>query len=219
MATYVLVPGGWHGGWYFEPLAQHLRWHGHQAYAVTLSGVGDRHHLRSAAVNLDTHIQDVLSLLETEQITDAVLCGHSYGGMVVSGVADRAPERVEAVTYCDAYLPQDGDSCWSLTSDVYRGLFLANATGDGQNVEPPAGMDPRATSQPLATFLQAIQLTGAELPTRRHFVYLSGWSGTPFASTYERLSQDATWKVHDLPVGHNVMRLAGDDLLKILLEV
>jgi pimeloyl-ACP methyl ester carboxylesterase len=220
VATYVLVPGGWHGGWYFEPLARRLREHGHQAFAVTLTGVGDRNHLLTGSVNLDTHIQDVIALLESERIEDAVLCGHSYAGMVISGVADRAPERVDSLVYCDAYLPANGDSCWTLTSDPYRDLFVAGSARTGYAVDAPETLDPRATSHPLASFTQAVRLTGSlDRFRRRDYVYLSDWTGSPFASVHKRLSQDPAWRVHDLPVGHNVMAAAADELTAILLDV
>ncbi|WP_211768132.1 alpha/beta fold hydrolase [Kutzneria sp. CA-103260] len=219
MATYVLVPGGWHGGWYFEPLARRLREHGHQAFPVTLTGVGDRHHLLTGAVNLDTHIQDVMAVLESERIEDAVLCGHSYAGMVISGVADRMPERVDSLVYCDAYVPDDGDSCWTLTSEPYRELFLAGSARTGYAVDPPERLGPRATSHPLASFVQSIRLTGSlDRFRRRDYVYLSDWTGSPFTALYERLSQDSAWRVHDIPVGHNVMASAADELAAILLD-
>jgi pimeloyl-ACP methyl ester carboxylesterase len=96
MTNFVLVPGSHHGGWSFEPVSSRLRSLGHAVYPLTLTGVGERNHLISASVNLDTHITDVVSVLEAEQITEAVLCGHSYGGMVITGVADRVPERLAA---------------------------------------------------------------------------------------------------------------------------
>src|SRR5215203_1442441 len=108
MATFVLVPGAWHGGWWFDPLARRLRRHGHEAYPLTLTGVGDRNYLLTDSVNLD-NIQDLANVLEAERIEDAVLVGHSYGGMVITGVADRVPERVDALVYVDAFVPRDGD--------------------------------------------------------------------------------------------------------------
>ncbi len=219
MATFVLIPGGWHGGWYFQSLARQLRRAGHEAYPLTLTGLGERSHLLTSSVNLDTHIQDVIQVLESEQIENAVLCGHSYGGMVVSGAADRMPERMGTLVYCDAYVPEDGDSCWSLAGDAFRDLFIQEATVSGYVVTAPSRLDRRATAHPLGSFLQAIRLTGAlNRIQRRHFVYLSGWDQTPFASVYERLRQDPTWSVHTLPVGHNVMSEAPDRLLEILLD-
>jgi pimeloyl-ACP methyl ester carboxylesterase len=218
VATFVLVPGGWHGGWWFEPLARRLRELGHQAFPVTLTGVGERSHLAAPSVNLDTHIQDVLQLLEQERLSGVVLCGHSYGGMVVSGVADRAPERVGALVYSDAYVPEDGESCSDLAGARFRQLFLDNARADGFSVAPPPMLDPRATAHPLASVVQAIRLTGAwrQIP-RREFIYLSGWSGTPFTGLYQRLAADPEWVTHSLPVGHNIIADAFDELTEILL--
>jgi len=218
VATFVLVPGGWHGGWYFQPLTRQLRQHGHEVYPLTLTGLGERSHLLTASVNLDTHIEDVVRVLENEQIEDAVLCGHSYGGMVISGVADRVRERIAALVYCDAYVPEDGDSCWSLAGEAFRQLFADGAGADGYSVARPSALDQRATAHPLGSFLQKIRLTGAWATVRRRaFVYLSGWEGTPFRPVYERLRHDPAWNVHTLPVGHDIMGEAPDALLEILL--
>lgn len=219
MATFVLIPGGWHGGWYFQSLARELRRQGHEAYPLTLTGLGERSHLLTPTVNLDTHIQDAVQVFEAEQLQNVVLCAHSYGGMVLSGVADRLPERIASVVYCDAYVPDDGDSCWSLAGDLFRDLFIESARRTGYSVAAPERLDRRATAHPLASFVQAIRLTGAlHQIRRRHYVYLSGWEQTPFTPVYERLRQDTAWTVHTLPVGHNVMGEAADDLLRILLQ-
>ncbi|AHI00528.1 alpha/beta fold hydrolase [Kutzneria albida] len=218
MATFVLVPGGWHGGWYFEPIARGLREQGHQAYSVTLSGIGERGHL-AAGANLDMHIQDVVSLLEHERIENAVLCGHSYGGMVITGAADRLPERVDALVYSDAYVPRDGESCWELATDGFRQLFVAGTAATGHSVDPPPTLDPRASPHPVASFLQLIRLTGSlDRFRRKDFIYLSDWRGTPFTELYERLRREPTWNVHTLPVGHDIVGEAPQALLEILME-
>jgi pimeloyl-ACP methyl ester carboxylesterase len=217
--TFVLVPGGWKGGWAFRPVTDRLRARGQIVHELTLSGVGERSHMPAGVVNLDTHIEDVVNVLEQEDLREIVLCGHSYGGMVIAGVADRVRERIARLVYIDAYVPADGDSCFSLTSPAFRQLFLDGARGDGLAVAPPAGMDRRATSHPLASFLQGISLSGHQNDVaRRDYVYLSGWPGTPFTAVYERLRQDGGWHVHELPTGHNGMAEAPDELAAILLE-
>jgi pimeloyl-ACP methyl ester carboxylesterase len=219
MTTFVLIPGGWHGGWYFQGFAEALRARGHRAHAVTLTGLGERRHLLRADVNLDTHVEDVVRVLEMENLSDAILLGHSYGGMVVSGVLDRVPDRIAAAIYADAYVPEDGQSCFAASNDIHRKLFLDNAAGDGFSVAPPARLaDPRVTPHPLATFLQGLRLQ-APPPARirRAFVYLSGWPETPFTATYNRLRRAPDWQTFDLPVGHNVIAAAFDDLLEIAL--
>lgn len=219
MAVFVLVPGACHGGWCFEPLARELRQSGHEAYPITLTGVGDRSHLLAASVNLDTHIQDVVSVLEAEKLERAVLCGHSYAGMVISGVADRVPERVGALVYIDAFVPGNGDSAWSLTNDEQRRWYLEGSRASGHALAPLPFFDPRATSHPLASLVQAIRLTGAvDKVQRKQYVYLSEWPGSPFAPVYERLLRDPAWTVHSLKSGHNVMRDAPDDLRRLVLE-
>ncbi|MFE9118843.1 alpha/beta fold hydrolase [Streptomyces sp. NPDC007172] len=221
MTTFVLVPGGWHGGWYYSDLADRLRAAGHRALPVTLSGIGERAHLGASTVNLDTHIEDVLAVLAFERVTDAVLVGHSYAGMVITGVADRAePGAVRRLVYSDAYVPQDGDSCWELTTEEFRRLFLEGAMGDGISVQPPPGLDARTTAHPLASFLQRITLGvgGLDRIATRDYVYLSGWTGTPFADVYEKLSADPGWRTHVLESSHNVVRDAPGEFEEILLR-
>src|ERR1051326_4587160 len=147
MTTFILVPGGWNGGWYFQPIADALRGHGHTAYSVTLTGLDGRARA-PMATNLDTHIQDVVSLLGTEDVRDATLVGHSYAGMVITGAAARAAGRVRRLVYCDAYVPADGDSCYDLTTPAYRELFIRESQGDGLTVAPPPHLDARTAGHP-----------------------------------------------------------------------
>ncbi|MGK5640190.1 alpha/beta fold hydrolase [Streptomyces sp. URMC 126] len=220
MTTFLLIPGAWHGAWTFEPLARRLRERGHQAYPLTLTGVGDRRHLLTATVNLDTHIDDVVNVLEDERITDAVLVGHSYGGMVITGAADRVPERVAGLVYVDAVVPGDGDSCWSLVTDRERAWYLEGVGRNGYASAPLPFFDPRATPHPLASLLQEIRLEGRfDRDGGRDYVYATGWpGGSPFAPLYERLRTDPAWRTHALASGHNVMGDAPDALLEVLLD-
>ncbi|MEU3751356.1 alpha/beta hydrolase [Streptomyces olivoreticuli] len=220
MATFVLVPGAWHGAWCFEPLARRLRQHGHEAYPLTLTGLGARKHLLGASVNLDTHIDDVVNLLVDEDITDAVLVGHSYGGMVITGAADRLPERVAGLIYVDAFVPADGDSCWTLANDGVRDWYLRGVGTLGYATAPLPFLDPRATAHPLASLLQSIRLRGGlDRVRRRDYVYAELWEGeTPFRPTYERLLDDPEWRVHAVASTHNVMGNAPDELLKVALD-
>ncbi|MFH8984039.1 alpha/beta fold hydrolase [Streptomyces varsoviensis] len=227
MSTFVLVPGAWHGGWWFQPLARRLREHGHEAYAVTLTGLGERGHLLTGSVNLDTHIEDVVALLRAEEIEDAVLVGHSYAGMVISGVAGRAPGRVAALMYVDAFVPSDGDSCWSLGNEVQRRLYIEGAAADGWSVAPPPFFDPRTTRHPLASFLQPVRLTAAsgaapaavpDPAPRRDYVLLTKNPQNPFISFYERVRAEPGWHTHTLPTGHDVMAEAPGALLELVLD-
>src|SRR6185436_14666879 len=110
MATYVLVHGGGHGGWCYQKVARLLQAEGHEVYAPTMTGVGDRSHLLAPGIDLDLHIRDIVALLHYEDLHDVILVGHSYGGMVITGVADRAADRIGKVVYLDAANPENGQS-------------------------------------------------------------------------------------------------------------
>jgi pimeloyl-ACP methyl ester carboxylesterase len=212
VATFVLVPGAWHGAWAFESLVPLLEAAGHTAHALTLTGLGpDDDEATVASANLDTHAADVLKLLDRFHLTDATLVGHSYGGMVIAAAADRANGRVSRLVHLDAYVPQNGDSCWSLTTDAYRRSFVAGAADTGFAVRPPfraAGGAPRPRAPPLASLVQSIRLAGpAGVIPRRDFIYCSAWEdGTPFTRLRAKLGADPAWHVHDIPTGHNAMR-------------
>ena len=110
MSTFVLVHGAWHGGWCYKRVAQILRKAGHEVYTPTLTGLGERSHLMSPTVNLDTHVQDIGNVIRWEELSDLVLCGHSYGGMVITGVADKVPDKIKALVYLDAFVPSNGEA-------------------------------------------------------------------------------------------------------------
>jgi pimeloyl-ACP methyl ester carboxylesterase len=217
MATFVLIPGGWHGGWMYAELALRLRQAGHDAYAMTLSGMDDAP-APAANINLDTHIADVVELLTVEDLSQVILCAHSYGGMVATGVADRAPERLAALVYLDAFAPEDGQSWWDLAGDAYRTLVLAQARHNGLTVLPRDGADPRCRPHPLGSFVQALRAPYAAPGLRRVFVYATGWSATPFTAQYERLRTDPAWTVRTIASAHNVVRYAPDETFDVLME-
>jgi pimeloyl-ACP methyl ester carboxylesterase len=115
MAQYVLVHGGAHGGWCWHHVAKRLRAAGHAVFTPTLTGLGERRHLLSADTDLETHITDVLNMMLFEDLSDVILVGHSYGGMVITGVADRARARIQQLVFLDAAIPRDGEALidWS----------------------------------------------------------------------------------------------------------
>ncbi len=188
--------------------------HGHKALPITLSGLGDA---PAPTANLETHIGEVVSAVKSQQ-GDVVLVGQSYGGMVVSGAADAAPSQIRALVYVDAYVPDSGDSVWSLTTPRFRDMFVAGAKADGLNCAPPPTLDPRCRPHPMGTFLQSINLSGRwrEVP-RKTFVGAHGWEGSPFLDLYRRLSGEPEWSTFALDCGHNVARLKPEALAEILL--
>jgi pimeloyl-ACP methyl ester carboxylesterase len=221
MTTYVLIPGACHGAWCFDDLADTLRSYGHRVLSYTLTGIAERAHLAGAGVNLETHVSDVLNALAAEQnASELVLVGHSYGGMVITAVADRIPAQVDSVVFLDALVPRDGESCWDLVNDEQREWYVG-VDDTGYGVPPLPFFDPRASAHPLACFLQPIKLAH-DLGSlrRRDFVYARQWPGeSPLRPSYERVRDDPTWTTHELEGGHNLMRDNPDDLLRILLDV
>lgn len=205
MATFVLVPGGWKGSWAYEAVIPLLA--GHAVHALTLTGLRpDDDSTAVATATLDTHADDVLRHLDRHQLTDVTLVGHSYAGMVITAAADRAGGRISRLVHLDAYVPRDGESCWSATNDHFRGVFAIGAATTGYAVQPPGTGDPRRRPHPLASFLQTIRLTGAAAKVpRREFVYCGGWQDTPFTDLRTRLRADPDWQVHDFPTAHNAM--------------
>src|SRR6516162_7389377 len=149
MVTYVLVHGGGHGGWCYQRVARLLRSAGHEVYAPTLTGLGERSHLVGPEVDLDTHIRDITALLHYEDLREVILVGHSYGGMVVTGAADRAAERVGRLVYLDAANPVNGQSLLDVAGPVIKAVRPFGKTVDGVELvlvpAPDAGVMYRVT--------------------------------------------------------------------------
>ena len=154
--TYVLQHGAWAGGWEWKRVGEELEAMGHDVYRTTLTGQGERVHLAGSDINLDTHIQDVVNVILFEDLHDVVLMGHSYGGMVVTGVADRVPDRIKALVYVDAAVPVDGESGFD--------AFGRPAPPEGAEMNPPGWpypedrQPPYIVPHPMGTLRQPISL-------------------------------------------------------------
>jgi len=157
--TWVFVHGAWGGGWDWKNVASGIEGAGHTAYRPTLTGLGSRAHLATPTTSLTTHIDDIVSLIEREKLEQIILVGHSYGGMVITGVADQVPRRIKRLVYIDAVLPQDGESMMQLRPEnVEQWTELANSQGDGWRIPPYWKNPDRDTPQPLATFTEPVSL-------------------------------------------------------------
>lgn len=221
MATFVLVHGGGHGGWCYKPVAQRLRAMGHEVHTPSLSGLADRRHVLSAAIDLDTHIADIAQLLEYEDLSDAILVGHSYGGMVITGAADRKPKRVGHRVYLDAAYPREGESLYEHAYDMIHMAKQGMHVVDGVELvmAPMPGMaaffgitDPdlaawteaRLTAQPWKCFDQKITFTdeaAMRAIPESHLVCTSTIPGRDMALLAER-SHGRVW---DIDTGHDLM--------------
>ena len=233
MATFVLVHGAWHGSWCWKRVRAALQAAGHQVFTPTLTGVGERSHLLSPAVNLDTHIDDVVNMLQWEELTNVVLCGHSYGGAVISGVADRSPERIGQLVYLDAFVLKNGESLHDSLPAAQRELQLelTRQHGDGWKVPPipaevfgvnaadRAWVNRQCTMQPLATFQQALKLTHkTPAPVPTSFILASGWQDSPFKVFYE-FAKANHWHTLTLAGGHDLMLDLPGELTQTLLAI
>lgn len=179
MATFVLVHGGGHGGWCYQRLARLLRAEGHEVYCPTLTGLADRSHLLNPSINLDTHIEDVVKLLFYEDLHDVYLAGHSYGGMVITGIADRALDRVGHLIFLDAAHPRNGEALTTsakvlmeeahkqarIVDGVELVLFPESDSVRHYGITEQADLEwaqPRLTPHPWACFSQPLRLVNED---------------------------------------------------------
>jgi pimeloyl-ACP methyl ester carboxylesterase len=246
MTTYVLVGGGWLGGWCWQRVARRLRDNGHDAYPATLTGLGERVHLASPQVDLETHITDVVNLIEFEDLHDVVLLGHSYGGLVVTGAADRIPERISELVYLDtAPLPDGGSLIEKFPPELRkRTEEQVQELGEGWKfpIPPPEelanmasleGVDEdhlrllysRATPQPFGTYTQPLRLRNPARETLPKLGIVCSFSIAQvrgMVSSGNSLFREFAgpeWRFVELPTGHWSMFSRPDDLSELLLDL
>ncbi len=221
MANFVLIHGGGHGGWCYQLVARRLQARGHIVYAPSLPGMGEHTALLHPSIDLDCHIDAVVALLKYENLSDAILVGHSYGGMVITGAADRAPDRVGHRAYLDAAYPQDGESlhqhAFANIDPLRHGMYAENGVQLVMKPDPIyAGFfgifDPalaqwtndRLTPQPWACFAQNLVLrneAAMRAIPESHLICTSTKEGRDMALLTER-SQGRIW---DVDTGHDLM--------------
>jgi pimeloyl-ACP methyl ester carboxylesterase len=218
--TFVLVHGAWHGGWCWRRVADRLLAKGHRVFAPTLTGLAERSHLMRPEIDLTTHITDIVNLLRWEELGDIVLCGHSYGGMVVTGVADKAAARIRTLVYVDAFIPESGESWLELRRRPFPpGPTIPPTTAETfrVNERDRAWVDRQCTPQPAATSTEKLALTGAYRGVgRRIYIRAGGYPFSVFDAYYERCKADPGWTVYLLPCGHDVMIDMPDALAELL---
>jgi pimeloyl-ACP methyl ester carboxylesterase len=218
MTTFVLVHGAWHGGWCYKRVARLLRQAGHEVYTPTLTGLGERAHLMGRMIDLSTHIQDIVGVICCEELTDVVLCGHSYGGMVVAGVAEQITAKIRSLVYLDAFVPENGKSLFDYLPAEQSGQMRMDAAqnGEGYKITPipaaafavnekdPAWVDAMCVKQPLPTFEQKLALSGRRVP-KRVYILAAGWEPSPFQQFGARYKNDRDWRFVSIACGHDVM--------------
>ena len=234
MTTFVLVHGAWHGGWCWRRVRENLEGRGCRVLTPTLTGLGERAHLLGPEVDLELHIRDIVNVLEWEDLADVVLCGHSYGGMVVTGVADRVAARLSSLVYLDAFVANDGEAVVDLVlPERLAGLQEdRRQNGDGWRLSPVSAaafgvedaadqdwVDRRCSAHPWASFTQPIHLSGThETIAKRTFIAAAAYDPSPF-QRYARMAASAPgWSSRALPTGHDAMVTMPGELAELLLE-
>lgn len=226
--TFVLVHGAWHGGWcwrFVRPLLE-----GHAVFTPSLTGLGERKHLARPDIDLGTHIEDVVSLLEMEDLREVTLVGHSYGGMVVTGAADRAPARIARLVYLDAFVPENGKCLLDYAVPERAARMREEGERTGSVAPPPLSLwgltrpehidfvKPREARHPFRTMSQKIEIRNeaqlGRLP--KTFIYCSSPATGSFDQFAAKYRSDPHWKFHELATGHDAMILMPEAVAQIL---
>jgi pimeloyl-ACP methyl ester carboxylesterase len=217
-----------------------LRGLGHVVFTPTLSGLGEKAHLGNHGITLETHVRDIMGTIEAEELNDVVLCGHSYGGMVISGVADRMPERIASLVYLDAFVPRHGTSLNDLlheslppeVANMFVNSFYESAREGGSGMMKPipahlfniaeanrAWVDRRVVPQALATFEMPLLLTGGlDRVKRRTYILADGWDPSPYRHFAKRCAEQPGWEVTKVASSHDVMVDAPNELADLLVK-
>ena len=230
--TFVLVHGGWHGGWCWRRVADLLEAKGHKVFAPTMTGLGASSHLLNKEINLATHITDIVNLIKWDDLSGIVLVGHSYGGTIISGVAEQVADKIGSIVYLDAFVPENGESIAASASQPVRDAIAA-ALGRGEfalkpvpaavfrvNEKDRAWVDAKCTPHPIATLTDAIKITGArDKIAKKSYIRAKGYPSVPFDAMLAKYKPNAAWKTYEMTAGHDAMVDGPDRLAEILIEV
>ena len=233
MSSFVLVHGAWHGSWCWKRVRKALQAQGHDVFTPTLTGLAERSHLLARNVDLETHVLDVLNLIRWEELSDLVLCGHSYGGCVVTGVADRIPEKIRALVYLDAFVPEDNENLMQLVPKELLDELLEGMknVGEGWKVPPipvevfnvneddREWVNSQYTMQPIETFQQRTRLSGGiDKIENITFVRATGYELVWLMSPFYEKARAKGWKTFEMACGHDVMLDQPQELSRLLLN-
>jgi pimeloyl-ACP methyl ester carboxylesterase len=228
MTTFVLVHGAWHGGWCWNRVAQLLSAKQHTVITPTLTGLGERSHLLNPGIDLETHILDVVNVMKWQELREIVLVGHSYGGAVISGVAERMETSIASLVMLDAFIPANGQSVSDLMAPQRRDAIL-KAASEGTTSFPPVPaaafnvnesdrgwVDAQCTPHPIKCFLQKLELTGArDRIAKKAYIRAANYDSTPFDAALSQ-ARDTGWRTFEMAAGHDVMIDAPAQLAEML---
>lgn len=229
MAVFLVAHGAWSAGWAWKKMHPLMRAAGHDLFTPTYTGLGERRHLLSPGIGLETHIRDILGVIECEDLRDFILIGHSYGGMVATAVADRAADRIAQLVYLDAFVPRDGESLFDLSHPADRERMEKSAREAGDGCVPANPVPPdtpakdvpwimaRRMSHPVATFAQPVRLTRTEPEMPRTYIYCRRVQpNDPFGRFSERARREPGWRYHEMDASHSPHITAPQELAALL---
>lgn len=219
MAIFVLVHGAWHGGWCWAELQRELRHLGHEAHAPTLTGLGERSHLLTPDIDPNLHVTDVVNTIRWRELEEVFLVGHSYGGMVITGVAGQVPEKLSALVYLDAFVPEESDVSSFAKANPERMARFEAQIADGRMAVDPDRFDTwtddpdieawlrrMCTPHPNGCLRNGVTLTGREQEVkRRYYILAERNSPSPFWGEYEKASGRPGWQADRMDAKHDVM--------------
>ncbi|MDX2202394.1 MAG: alpha/beta hydrolase [Hyphomicrobiaceae bacterium] len=228
--TFVVCHGAWSAAFAWKKVRPLIRAKGHEIFTPTYTGLGARAHHAGPGVDLEMHVADVLGVLEMEDLSDVVLVGHSYGGMVATGVADRARARIRQLIYVDAHVPADGQSLADITPGrplngpapfiaggaPQEWLMAPNDSPSDTSPEDVAWLAPRRKPQPKATFTQKLVLRNGPLTLPRAYIHCTKKDGADVFAQYRRLKQDPAWTFVEMAASHSPNVTAPEALAEIL---
>ena len=222
MANYVLVHGAWGGGQTYDAVLPALRDAGHEVLVATLPGLGSRQAELHPGITLTDDIDAVCEQIEAAGYDRFILTGHSYGGMVITGIASRLGKRIDAICYIDAFKPEDGQSLWDITSEFEHNWYIDSQKFKPGYVDPIGGVEFAVVPgvigyQPLLTLLEAVRCSGDEqLIPRKAYIFATGWQPTPFPR-FAEAAKTAGWDYYEADCDHFVMSNRPELTAEILL--
>jgi pimeloyl-ACP methyl ester carboxylesterase len=230
-ATFLVCHGAWSAGWAWKKMHPRMSAAGHRLVTPTYTGLGEREHLANPSIDLETHIQDILNVIKYEDLRDVVLIGHSYGGMVATGVAGRARDRIVQLIYLDAFVPKDGQSLLDLNEPARQRMMDLAKSGDGWRVPPnPTPPDTseadiewlteRRVDMPIKCFEMKLRLPDGELTLPRSYIYATRTTPAdtfgPFAN---RAKSEPGWRYYELDASHSPHVTTPETLMALLQKI
>lgn len=221
MAQFVLIHGAWGGAASWDKVPHLLREMGHSVLCEDLPGQGERVGEKHAGLNLTDFIDDACSAIEAAEIDRFVLAGHSFGGMVATGIASRIGNRIDAIAYLDAFLPGDGQSLWDVTGEFEHRWYIDSQKRTPGLVAPIFGEEaleqPGVSRQPLLTLVEAVDRgPKCDAIPRKAYLFANSWEPTPFRRFADAVRDDASWEYSESPTGHGVMGEATGQVVDLL---